>query len=81
LAALFCQQYPGYTPAQIKQLIVAVATPNKLYTTGSTTDYTDNASLCGAPNLIAYSPYNTLSEQFLMTGSIVASNVTVTTSI
>jgi subtilisin family serine protease len=81
LVALFCQQYPSYTPAQIKQLVVASATPNKLYTTGSTTDYADNASLCGAPNLIAYSPFNNINEQFLMTGAITASNVTITTSL
>jgi subtilisin family serine protease len=80
LVALFCQQYPGYSPAQIKQLVVASATPNKLYTTGLTTDYTNFASLCGAPNLIPYNPYNTLNEQLTMSGAVTFSGPQVITT-
>jgi subtilisin family serine protease len=82
IAALFCQKYPSYTSAQMKSYIQSIATPNMLYTTGSTTDYADVQSLRGAPNLYAYNPYNSLLEQgFSVEGAVTMNNTTMTSGV
>jgi subtilisin family serine protease len=54
LSAQLLQLYPGYTPAQIRDLVISNATSNMLYTTGSSTDYANTRSLHGGGNRIAY---------------------------
>ena len=54
LVAQLLQLYPGYTPAQIRNLVIETSTPNMLYTTGLSTDYTNSDSLHGGPNRFAY---------------------------
>jgi subtilisin family serine protease/plastocyanin len=48
--------YPDATPAEIKARIEADALP-VIYSTGSTTDYSDTESLLGAANRMLYSRY------------------------
>ncbi len=59
LAIQMAQKYPSYNPAQIKQTILDVGTPDVLYSTGLSYDYTVADSLHGGPNLFAYQPYST----------------------
>jgi subtilisin family serine protease len=59
LAVQMAQKYPSYNPSQIKQKIIDVGTPNVLYSTGLSYDYTVADSLHGGPNLFAYQPYQT----------------------
>ena len=54
LVAQLLQLHPGYTPAQIRNLVIETSTPNMLYTTGLSTDYTNSDSLHGGPNRFAY---------------------------
>lgn len=58
IAVQMAQKYPNYTPSQIKQKILDVGTQDMLYTTGLSTDYSNNQSLHGGQNLFAYQPYN-----------------------
>jgi subtilisin family serine protease len=58
LAAQLLQIYPTATPAQIRQKIIDTSTPDMLYTTGLSTDYSNDRSLHGGPNRFAYQPYN-----------------------
>jgi subtilisin family serine protease len=78
LAAQLLQLYPYYTPAQIRALIIANSTADMLYTTGSTTDYSDSRSLHGGPNRFTYMPYNT-SYNLVASGAIEMTNVTINT--
>jgi subtilisin family serine protease len=80
LCALLLQKTPTATPAQIRTAIKSNATPNVLYTTGQTTDYTNLKSLCGAPNLFAYNTYNSpLAENvnIMASGAIKMNNVSI----
>jgi subtilisin family serine protease len=80
VVAQLLQLYPGYTPAQIRALIVANSTPDMLYTTGLTTDYSNPRSLHGAPNQFAYMPYSSsATSSFIATGAILMDNVIINT--
>lgn len=61
LAAQLLQVYPTATPAQIRQKIIDISTPNMLFTTGLSTDYSNSRSLHGGPNRFAYQAFNTAS--------------------
>ena len=61
LAAQLLQVYPTATPAQIRQKIIDTSTANMLYTTGLSTDYSNDRSLHGGPNRYAYQAFNTAS--------------------
>ena len=56
LCAQLLQQNPGYTPAQIRSLVISNSTSNALYSTGLSTDYSNSRSLHGGPNRFAYQP-------------------------
>jgi subtilisin family serine protease len=73
VAAQLLQIYPTATPAQIRQKIIALSTPNMLFDTGSTTDYTNSASLHGGPNNFAYQPFNSATS-FSMSGPLTVSS-------
>ena len=73
IAAQLLQLYPTATPAQIRQKIIDLSTPNMLYSTGSSTDYSNDASLHGSPNRFAYQPFNT-STNLEVSGSVTISN-------
>lgn len=73
IAAQLLQLYPTATPAQIRQKIIDLSTPNMLYTTGSSTDYSDSASLHGGPNRFAYQPFNSATS-FSMSGPLTVSS-------
>jgi subtilisin family serine protease len=73
VAAQLLQLYPTATPAQIRQKIIDLSTPNMLYTTGSSTDYSDSASLHGGPNRFAYQPFNSATN-FSMSGPLTVSS-------
>jgi subtilisin family serine protease len=80
VVAQLLQLYPGYTPAQIRALIVANSTPDMLYSTGLTTDYSNPRSLHGAPNQFAYMPYSSsATSSFIATGAILMDNVIINT--
>lgn len=74
LVAQFLQIYPTATPAQIRQKVIDTSTPNMLYTTGQSTDYSNSNSLHGGPNRFAYQPYNT-STTGSIDGAVTLSNV------
>lgn len=76
LAAQLLQLWPTATPAQIRQKIIDVSTPNMLYTTGSTTDYAVSNSLHGSPNRYAYQPYNSATNATVNVGSGTFTNIT-----
>jgi subtilisin family serine protease len=61
LAAQLLQVYPTATPAQIRQKIIDTSTADMLYTTGLSTDYSNDRSLHGGPNRYAYQAFNTAS--------------------
>lgn len=58
LVAQLLQAYPTATPAQMRAKVAAMSTPNVLYTTGLTTDYSDDKSLHGSTNSYAYQSFN-----------------------
>ena len=60
MVAQLLQLYPGYTPEQIRALVVANSTSGMLYTTGLTTDYSNTRSLHGGRNRYAYINPNAL---------------------
>ena len=76
IAAQLLQIWPTATPAQIRQKIIDLSTPNMLYTTGSSTDYTDSRSLHGGPNSFAYQPYNSATNVTVDVGSGTFTNIT-----
>ena len=78
LAAQLLQIYPTATPAQIRQKIIDTSTANMLYTTGLSTDYSNDRSLHGGPNRFAYLPFNTASGANVA-GSVALSNTGVST--
>jgi subtilisin family serine protease len=73
LAAQLLQVYPTATPAQIRQKIIDTSTPNMLYTTGLSTDYSNDRSLHGGPNRYAYQAFNTASGSNV-SGAVSVSN-------
>lgn len=73
LAAQLLQIWPTATPAQIRQKIIDLSTNDVLFTTGSSTDYSNSASLHGGPNRYAYQPFNT-SQNFSKSGPVTVSN-------
>lgn len=75
LAAQLLQIYPGATPAQIRQKIIDTSTPNMLYTTGQSTDYSNSLSLHGGPNRFAYQPYNS-AVNLTVSGPVQVSSIT-----
>ena len=85
IAAQLLQIYPGETPAQIRQRIIDLSTPNMLYNTGSTTDYSVSNTLHGSANRYAYFPLSntpvppTPNNNFIATGAIEMNNPTITT--
>jgi subtilisin family serine protease len=78
LAAQLLQVYPTATPAQIRQKIIDTSTPNMLYTTGLSTDYTNTRSLHGGPNRFAYQAFNTASGGNVA-GPVTTSNTGIST--
>jgi subtilisin family serine protease len=75
IAAQLLQLYPTATPAQIRQKIIDLSTPNMLYTTGLSTDYSDSASLHGGPNRYAYQPYNSATNVTINLAGGAATNI------
>jgi subtilisin family serine protease len=73
LAAQLLQVYPTATPAQIRQKIIDTSTANMLYTTGLSTDYSNDRSLHGGPNRYAYQAFNTASGSNV-SGAVSVSN-------
>jgi subtilisin family serine protease len=78
LAAQLLQVYPTATPAQIRQKIIDTSTANMLYTTGLSTDYSNDRSLHGGPNRFAYQAFNTASGGNVA-GPVTTSNAGVST--
>jgi subtilisin family serine protease len=78
LAAQLLQVYPTATPAQIRQKIIDTSTPNMLYTTGLSTDYSNDRSLHGGPNRYAYQAFNTASGGNIA-GPVTTSNAGIST--
>ena len=71
IAAQMLQQNPGATPAQIRQAIIDASTPNVLYTTGQTTDYSNSRSLHGGPNRYGYFAFTApITTNFSLSGAI-----------
>jgi subtilisin family serine protease len=91
IAAQLLQVYPGETPAQIRQRVIDLATPNMLFSTGSSTDYAVANSLHGSPNRYAYyqvtspppppppPPTPPGENNLIANGAIRLDNVTITT--
>lgn len=59
ILAQMLQVWPNANQTQIRQKLLNVSTPDIMYTTGQTTDYSNSSSLHGAPNRYAYQPFNT----------------------
>jgi subtilisin family serine protease len=78
LAAQLLQVYPTATPAQIRQKIIDTSTANMLYTTGLSTDYSNDRSLHGGPNRYAYQAFNTASGGNV-SGSVSVNNTSMRT--
>jgi subtilisin family serine protease len=78
LAAQLLQVYPTATPAQIRQKIIDTSTANMLFTTGLSTDYSNDRSLHGGPNRYAYQAFNTASGGNV-SGPVLASNTSIRT--
>ena len=74
IAAQMLQQNPGATPAQIRQAVIDASTPNVLFTTGQTTDYTNSRSLHGGPNRYGYFAFTApVATDFSLTGAVILS--------
>jgi subtilisin family serine protease len=58
LLALYLQINPGATPAQAKNWLILNQQTSQIYETGLDDDYTDDRSLLGGNNTIAFNPYN-----------------------
>lgn len=58
LLGLYAQLNPAATPAQARAWINSTAQNNQIYTTGSSTDYTNTRSLLGSANKFAYNKFN-----------------------
>jgi subtilisin family serine protease len=56
VAALYLQKYPTATPSYTK-LQLQLATGNKIYTTGLSTDYSNSRSLLGSLQYVLYSAF------------------------
>ena len=54
IVAQLLQQNPGATPAEIRQEVIDISTPDVLYSTGLTTDYSNTRSLHGGSNRYGY---------------------------
>jgi len=79
LCAQLCQANPGYTPAQIRSLVISTSTANALFSTGLSTDYEDSRSLHGGPNQFAYLAQAAPNTPGIsITGGITLSNITIT---
>lgn len=74
IVAQMLQENPGATPAQIRQAVIDASTPNVLYTTGQTTDYSDSRSLHGGPNRYGYlafiAPVVSLTGAIILNGAV-----------
>jgi len=90
IVAQLLQVYPGETPAQIRQRVIDLSTPNMLYSTGSTTDYAVTNSLHGSANRYSYFPATVVppvppppptpgNAYFIANGAISMNNTTITT--
>ena len=77
IVAQLLQVYPTATPAQIRQKVIDISTPNMLYTTGQSTDYSNSNSLHGGPNRFAYQPFNS-STTGNIAGPVTLSQVSMT---
>jgi subtilisin family serine protease len=78
LAAQLLQVYPTATPAQIRQKIIDTSVADMLYTTGLSTDYSNDRSLHGGPNRYAYQAFNTASGGNV-SGAVLVSNTGIST--
>lgn len=60
VAALYLQSNPGYSPASVKSWLTSTTNPSqeRLYSTGSTVDYTQTNSLWGGNQNFLYWPYS-----------------------
>ena len=80
MVAQLLQLYPGYTPEQIRALVIANSVPNMLYSTGLSTDYSNSRSLHGGPNQFAYMPSGGGgTASFIASGAILMDNVIINT--
>lgn len=75
LCAQLLQVYPTATPTQIREKVISTSTANVLYTTGSSTDYTNTRSLHGGPNQFAYQTFNS-ANNFAISNGITLTNIT-----
>jgi subtilisin family serine protease len=58
LGALYLQLNPALTPAELKAWLQSQAKTAQLYSSGSSTDYTNTRSLLGSGNRIAFQPFS-----------------------
>ena len=76
LCAQLLQIYPNATPAQIRQKVMNYSTPDMLFDTGNSTDYSNTLSLHGGPNNFAYQQFNTANNASI-TGAVELTNVNI----
>jgi subtilisin family serine protease len=74
VGALFLQVYPTATPVQFQEWVTANAVQNLIYSTSSSTDYTDNRSIKGAANRFLFNPWAVPSNGNV-TGALTLTNV------
>ena len=79
IVAQLLQMNPDDTPAEMRQRVIDLCTPDMLYDTGSTTDYAVPNTLHGSPNRYAFFPYEESIGYFIATGAISMLNVTINT--
>jgi len=77
VVAQLLQVHPTATPNQMVNLLSALSAKNVIFSTGSTTDYSDTTSLLGAPNQYCYMPYNS-ADSFQVQGAVAFVNLGVT---
>lgn len=77
VGALVLQAFPGITPAQLKQYLLANCTENMLYSTGLDDDYTNSYSIKGGSNKFLYSKLGNRDESVKTLGSITLSNINI----
>lgn len=78
VVAQLLQVHPSASFSQMIDLLFRLSAKNVLFSTGSTTDYSDTASLLGAANRYCYMPYNTATS-FQVQGTVSFANLGVAT--
>jgi hypothetical protein len=57
MISLYLQLNPWATPTQVKAWLISQSQPT-IYTTGSSTDYTNSRSLLGSASRVMFQPFN-----------------------